>query len=132
MQPEDMRSIVRQAADAWITGNADAFAALFTPNGEFIVPGQKWVGQDAIRQATAEFARDYSQVKIEIRQIITEGNRAMVEWQWEDVQKASGRRSKADDAISIDFIDGKISRWREYIDAEITKLEMDSNCKKRG
>jgi len=116
--PEQIRAIVRQAKDSWVNGDADAFAALFTPDGELIVPGQRWVGRDAIRKAAADFANYASNVKIDIRQIIIEGNRAAVEWYWEDTEKASGRRNRADDAIIADFVAGKIKRWREYIDSE--------------
>jgi uncharacterized protein (TIGR02246 family) len=123
IQPEYVRELVRQAADALMSGDAYAFAALFTPNGEFIVPGQKWVGREAIHQAIADFSRSYSHVTIEIRQIVTEGNHTVVEWQWQDMEKANGRRSQADDAIAIDFTGKRISRWREYIDAETPKHE---------
>lgn len=116
--PEQIRAIVRQARDSWVNGDADAFAALFTPDGELIVPGQKWVGRKAIRQAAADFANYASNVKIEIRQIIIEGDRAAVEWYWEDTEKATGRRNRADDAIVADFTAGKIKRWREYIDSK--------------
>jgi uncharacterized protein (TIGR02246 family) len=116
--PEQIRAIVRQARDSWVNGNADAFAALFTPDGEFIVPGQKWVGREAIRKAAADFATYASNVKIDIRQIIVEGDGAAVEWYWEDTEKATGRRNRADDAIIADFAAGKIKRWREYIDSK--------------
>lgn len=125
--PEQIRTIVRQARDSWVNGDADAFAALFTPNGELIVPGQKWVGRAAIRKAAVDFATYASNVKIDIRQIIIEGDaegaslrdhRAAVEWYWEDTEKATGRRNRADDAIIADFVAGKIKRWREYIDSK--------------
>ncbi|MGL4617815.1 nuclear transport factor 2 family protein [Chroococcidiopsis sp.] len=126
--PEQIRTIVRQARDSWVNGDADAFAALFTSDGELIVPGQKWVGRAAIRKAAADFATYASNVKIDIRQIIIEGDaeggtlsrdhRAAVEWYWEDTEKASGRRNRADDAIIVDFVAGKIKRWREYIDSK--------------
>jgi uncharacterized protein (TIGR02246 family) len=116
--PAQIQAIVRQARDSWVNGDADAFAALFTPDGELIVPGQKWVGRKAIRQAAADFANYASNVKIEIRQIIIEGDRAAIEWYWEDTEKATGRRNRADDAIIADFVAGKIKRWREYIDSK--------------
>ncbi len=72
---------------------------------------------------SAEFAATHS-VKIEIQQILIEGDRTVVGWFWEDTEKATGRHQKAEDAIAlgvggaiaVDFKDGKISRWREYID----------------
>lgn len=118
MQLQEIRSIVQQAKNAWETGNADEFASLFASDGEFCVPGNRWVGQEAIRQVAADFALQSSDVKIEIRRIILEGDRAVVEWYWEDTENATGHRNQADDAIVIDFAAGQIRRWREYIDAQ--------------
>jgi uncharacterized protein (TIGR02246 family) len=112
------RSLIQQAADAWITGDADAFAALFLPEGEFIVPGYRWVGPEAIRQVAADFAAAYSDVKIEIRRILLDNHQAAVEWHWKETEKATGKHGSADDTIVIDFQDGRIRRWREYIDTQ--------------
>ena len=117
MKSEQIRSIIQQASEAWLTGNADAFAALFLPDGEFIVPNNHWVGQTAIQQVTADFAAQYEVTRVEIRQLIVEDDRAVVEWYWEDREKATGKCNQAEDAIVINFRAGKISRWREYIDA---------------
>ncbi|MGK7924067.1 MAG: nuclear transport factor 2 family protein [Spirulina sp.] len=116
MTSEQCRSIIHQAAEAWITGDADTFASLFLPDGEFIVPNNCWVGTAKIKQVAADFAADY-EVKIEIQRIIVDGDRAVVEWHWSDIEKATGKCNQADDAIVVDFKMGKISRWREYIDA---------------
>ncbi|WP_404787902.1 SgcJ/EcaC family oxidoreductase [Altericista sp. CCNU0014] len=110
--------LVRQAADAWMTGDADAFADLFLPDGEFIVPGKRWVGRAAIRKAAADFFAAGTDVKIDIRRVIVEADRACVEWHWQETECAANKRGSADDAIAIDFRDGKISRWREYIDTQ--------------
>lgn len=115
---EEMRSLIQQAAQAWMAGDADAFASLFVTNGEFIVPGNRWVGQAEICKAAADFASTHSEVKISIRRIITEGNQAVVEWHWQDKENATNRRTQADDAIVIDFKDSQIRRWREYIDTQ--------------
>ena len=122
MTSEQCRSIIQQAAEAWITGDADTFASLFLPDGEFIVPNNRWVGVAKIRQVMADFAADY-EVKIAIRRIIVEGNQAVVEWNWSDREKATGKCNQADDAIIVDFRVGKITRWREYIDATSPKCQ---------
>ena len=121
VKPEQIRSMIQQASEAWITGDAEAFAALFLPDGEFIVPNNRWVGPTAIRQVTADFAAQYEVTRIEIRQLIVEDERAAVEWSWEDREKATGKCNQAEDAIVINFRSGKISRWREYIDVTASK-----------
>jgi uncharacterized protein (TIGR02246 family) len=110
--------VILQAATAWIQGDGEAFASLFIPEGELIVPGNRWIGTAAIRQVTTDFAAAYTGVKIEIRRIIVNGEQAVVEWHWQEVERSTGKEGTADDTIVIDFQDGKISRWREYIDTQ--------------
>ena len=118
MKQEDIRMLVEKARDAWVARDANILAQLFTPDGEIIVPGQRWQGQAQIREEVARFAQQYSHVKIDIRRIIVEDNQAAVEWYYEDTETATGLRNKADDVIVIDFKDGRISRWREYFDSK--------------
>ena len=118
MNTENIVSLIEQARTAWIAQDADALTEMFTPDGEFIVPGQKWQGQARIREELTNFSQQYSNVKIDIRRILVENNQASVEWYYEDTEKATGRRNQADDVIVIDFKDGRISRWREYFDTE--------------
>lgn len=122
MNPEEIRIAIAQAKDAWVARDDKALAALFAPDGEIIVPGQRWQGQERIRQEVTHFAQHYSDVRIEIRQVIVESDRAVVEWYYEDTENATGYRNKADDVIVINFKEGRISRWREYFDTETPKL----------
>ncbi len=118
MNQEDIRTLINKARKVWITQDADALAQMFTPDGEIIVPGDKWRGQTKIREEITHFSQQYSDVKIDIQRIIVENNQASVEWYYEDTEKATGRRNKADDVIIVDFKDGLISRWREYFDTK--------------
>lgn len=118
MKQEDIRNLIEKARDAWVARDANALAQLFTPDGELIVPGQKWQGQTRIRSEVARFAQQYSDVKIDIRRIIIADNQAAVEWYYEDTEKATGLRNQADDAIIVDFSNGRIRRWREYFDTK--------------
>ena len=120
---ENIRTLIEKARDAWVARDANALAQLFTPDGELIVPGQRWLGQAKIRKEVSLFAQRYNDVKINIRRIIVEDNQAVVEWYYEDTEKATGFRNKADDVIVVDFKDGRISRWREYFDTETPKLK---------
>ena len=123
MKPDEIRAMIEQAGQAWVAGDADAFAALFTPDGEFIVPGKRLQGQAAIREVLARFAERYSDVRVDIRRTIIDGDQAVVEWYWEDTKNATGVRNRAEDAIVVDFKDGRISRWREYIDTKSPTLD---------
>jgi uncharacterized protein (TIGR02246 family) len=112
--PQTVRAIVNRARNAWIQGDADTFASLFTPDGEFVVPGNRWTGREAIRQVTAEFVENYD-VAIAINRIIIDGNAAVVQWDWQETNRATGERSHAEDAIVIDLRGDRICRWHEYI-----------------
>jgi uncharacterized protein (TIGR02246 family) len=121
MKPEDIRRMIQSARNAWMTGDSEAWAALFSTDGRVIVHGNRWVGQDAIRKSLTDFAAGSASVKIDIRRIMIDGNQAVVEWYWQDRDKA-GRRNQADDAIVIDFKANHIIRWREYIDNKTLTL----------
>lgn len=114
----EMRTLINQARDAWVARDAEALAQLFTPNGEVIVPGQRWQGRVKIREEVTRFAHHYSDVRIDIKRIIIADNQASLEWNYEDTEKATNLRNKANDVIVIDFKDGRISRWREYFDTK--------------
>lgn len=116
MTIEEIQSTIKQAANAWMKGDATGFASLFISEGEFIVPGNKWQGREAIQTVVSDFYKSYFDVKIDIKRILIDGDRAVVEWHWENTEKDSGKISKAEDAIVVDFQNGGIQRWREYID----------------
>jgi uncharacterized protein (TIGR02246 family) len=126
MQAQEIRDIIKRAANAWIAFDAEAFSSLFTEDGEFIVPGNHLTGQTEIQQSMIDFAATSSEVSIKILQILvatpslndSEVDHAAVEWHWEHTDKATGNRYRAKDAIFIDFCGGDISRWREYIDSK--------------
>lgn len=120
----DIRSTIELARTAWIARDADALAQLFTEDGILIVPGQRWQGRARIRSEIAKFAQDYTDVSITIDRIIIDRDsrserlcqRAAVEWHYEDTERATGKRNRADDAIFIEVENGQIRYWREYFD----------------
>lgn len=116
LSQSDIESIIEAARNAWVAGDADAFADLFTDEGEFVVPGQLYRGKEAIRSVIAEFSKTHTNVQVDIQRIIIDDNQAVVEWRWQDTD-AEGKQSTAEDAIVVDFSGTQISHWREYIDA---------------
>lgn len=115
-QQNYIRATIEAAKDAWVRQDANALVQLFTPDGVLIVPGQRWEGHDRIREELDRFTQYSSDVRIEIKRIIVEGNQAAVEWYYEDVDKATGNLNQADDVIVVDFEGDRISQWREYFD----------------
>jgi uncharacterized protein (TIGR02246 family) len=115
---QNIRELIEQAKDAWVARNADALAQLFAADGELIVPGQRWRGQVKIREEISKFAQQYTDVSIDIRRVVVDGNQAAVEWHYKDTEKATGKCNQADDAIVLEVKDGQISYWREYFDTQ--------------
>jgi len=113
---QNIRSLIEQAKNAWISRDIDAITELFTLDGELIVPGQISKGRARIREQLANFAQQYIDVNITIQRIVIDGNQAAVEWHYEDTEKSTGKRNQADDAIILEVKDGQICYWREYFD----------------
>ncbi|WP_017305550.1 nuclear transport factor 2 family protein [Spirulina subsalsa] len=117
MTPAEIRDRIHQAAAACIAQDGQAFAALFHPHGELILPGSRIVGKEAIEQVTTKYLGTCENIKIQIQRVIVEGLQAVVEWLWLD-EKKSGQFSYAENAIVVDFKAGLIVRWREYTDTK--------------
>lgn len=115
---EQIDSIIETARKAWLEGNADNFAGLFTASGQVIVPGQRWTGPDEIRAALNDYDEQFSVVSIEIQRKLIAGNQAAVEWSWHEMERETGCHRRADDVIMIEFEGIQIERWREYIDTK--------------
>lgn len=122
-QQNHIRTTIEIARDAWIRQDIEALVQLFTPDGLLILPGQRWQGQERIREELDRFAQSSSEVRIEIKRMIIEGNQAAVEWYYEDVEKATGNRNRADDVVVVDFEGNRISCWREYFDTATPGVE---------
>lgn len=119
--------VIETARNAWLEGDADTFADLFTTSGQMIVPGQSWTGRDSIRVTMRDYSTNFSVISIDIKHTIIEGYRASVEWSWHDMERDTGRQSRADDVIILTFQDALIAQWREYIDRETPKTQHDSH-----
>jgi uncharacterized protein (TIGR02246 family) len=108
--------LIDAAQRAWLAGDAVGFAGLFDEIGEFRVPGCRWIGQEDIRLAFQEYSDAYEVLQIEVLQVLQDGDRAAVEWRWTDRDRATGNTSQVDDAILIERLGGRITRWREFMD----------------
>ncbi|MGP1387107.1 MAG: nuclear transport factor 2 family protein [Thainema sp.] len=116
MISEQIQTLIETAKQAWEQKDVAMLMSLFADDGELIVPGTRSQGKLQIQSLLEEFAATNDQIEIEIHHIIVAGNRAMLEWTWRQTNSESGKVDIAEDAIAVDIQDGKIIRWREYID----------------
>jgi uncharacterized protein (TIGR02246 family) len=114
MTPNRMREQIKKAFLFWQTGDAEGFANLFTLDGEFIDSQQQWFGQTSIRNAVTQCAQKNYRVKFNIRRILIDGNVAAIERSRKHEEIPSDR-ANSEDFIIVDFRNGQISRWREYL-----------------
>ncbi|MGF1494390.1 MAG: nuclear transport factor 2 family protein [Microcoleaceae cyanobacterium] len=117
---EQIHSLIDQIAETWRKGDAKEFAEMFTPDGELIISGCHWFGREAIEQVISEFVEIHPYLQVDIRHIIIEADRAVVEWHLDNVEGFVGRVDPInDDIVVIDFIGDKVRRWREYVDQDL-------------
>lgn len=114
MNTTEIRNFIQKAARSCQQKDAITFASLFASNAELIISNQRIVGKEQIASITADYLANCENIQIEIKNIIVEENRAVVEWVWRDRKREDGRESCAENAISLTFVDEKIARWREY------------------
>ncbi|MGK7925969.1 MAG: nuclear transport factor 2 family protein [Spirulina sp.] len=111
---QNFQNPIARAAEACRQKDAEAFAALFTLDGELeLAGGQKISGRDAIARATADYFATCEEIRIDIQRIRTDGDRAVVEWVWYSVDKATGHPKRAENTIALHFQGEAIACWQE-------------------
>ncbi|MEO0801667.1 MAG: nuclear transport factor 2 family protein [Cyanobacteria bacterium J06642_2] len=120
LSEEDVRQVFDQVIEAWTTPNPDLLVDVYAEDGEFVLPGEVFSGKDAIRELATAYTADH-EIAVDLKRVVVVGNFAFAEWVWNDTDKASGETSQFDEAVVVDFEDGKVKRWREYIDADTPK-----------
>jgi uncharacterized protein (TIGR02246 family) len=102
VQPGQVESWIDAYAQAWRDKNADAVAALFTPDASYQVhpTGASHQGREAIgaywRRATAT----QRQLDLRFGQPIVAGSRAAVEW-WAVMRDPAWGPERADDSVTL-------------------------------
>ena len=113
---EQVEAIVIRQAQAWQNQDATAIASDFTKDALFIAAGFKFQGKQKIEQAAQDYFQQFHNTTVEIKNVIVEGNKGAVEWDWRDRNRKTGQKGFAEDAIVFELTDGKIIYWREYIE----------------
>jgi uncharacterized protein (TIGR02246 family) len=116
MTNDEVHALVTRQAQAWMSEDIESALADFAADCLFISPGGHWQGHDQIREAARAFFANATGVRVTITRIVFDGRVGAVEWTWQEVQRATGVRHQAEDAIIFELRDGKLVYWREYFD----------------
>lgn len=113
---EQIKAMVIRQAQGWENQDAAAIAEDFAEDALFVAAGFEFQGKQKIEQAARDYFKQAHQTTVEIKNIIIDGNKGAVEWDWRDRNRKTGKRGFAEDAIVFELANGKIVYWREYIE----------------
>src|ERR1700752_1105511 len=111
-----IKQIIERQANAWETADSEKIIVDFTDDCVFIIPGFSFRGKKQIKEMVESYFVEYKNVTVTIKRIIQNGNEVAVEWSWSELNKKTGKKAYAEDAIVIELEGGKIKYWREYVD----------------
>lgn len=117
MTRDEVWAFLRSRALAWQEGDMAAIAAGYAPDVVLIAPGGvRLEGLAALRENNARYFAEYTDIRVELKRVILDGDQGALEWTWSETRRADGRRRSVDDAIVFVLRDGKIVYWAEYFD----------------
>jgi limonene-1,2-epoxide hydrolase len=124
MNPQLQR--VQQIIDAWKKLDIDGVLDCLTDDIEYhyLVGQRPLKGKDWVRRFLEKFGHGQSDIKWRIVNHASNGNLLMVEG-IDDYLDAEGRRIRTPYMGTFEFRDGKICRWRDYVDTGLIKLAKD-------
>lgn len=124
MNPQLQR--VQQIIDAWKQLDIDAVLDCLTDDVEYhyLVGQRPLVGKDWVRRFLEKFGHGQSDIKWRIVNHASNGDLLMVEG-IDDYLDAEGRRIRTPYMGVFQFRDGKICRWRDYVDTGLIKMAKD-------
>ena len=108
---------MRARAAAWESGDPDAIADRFAPDGVYEGPLFDGfpVGPEAVRTACAEAFAEISEVRVPLHHVAMTGDVALAEGQFLSADLA-GVRCDFDLVMVVELRDGLIVRFTEYFD----------------
>ena len=121
--------VIQQMADAMMRQDDDAVVSFFADDAVMIAPSGRFVGKQAIYEAGHGFNQAYTNIIIEIKEVICcEDKKDMsvikgvVEWSFAETRKSDDWSHVMEDAIVFEIRAGKVMYWREYFDPKQIKL----------
>lgn len=117
MTRDEVWAFLQARARAWERGDQAAILAGYAADAVLIAPGGiRLEGVEALRENNAAYFAAYTDIRVELKRVILDGDEGALEWTWSETRRADGRRRSVDDAIVFVLRDGKIAYWAEYFD----------------
>lgn len=123
-QEEAIRQMVYKHAEAWKTGNATLLDELLHDDVVFAYPGRR-LDKSQTLEDLRYFSEHFTDTEVYIHEIIIEGNKVAVEWQFATTDKQTGYRQVVSDAIIGEVSEGKFLIWKEYLDGRVKTLQKE-------
>ena len=114
---------VQQIIDAWKQADIDGVLDCLTDDIEYhyLVGQRPLVGKEWVKKFLNKFGHGQSDIKWRIANHASNGNLLMVEG-IDDYLDAEGRRIRTPYMGVFEFRDGKICRWRDYVDTSLITM----------
>lgn len=108
-----LRETIEELIAAWRTGDALRAAAFFALDATYHEAGREPIaGREALAAYFTRFFRDGPPWRIEVDEILVDGERAAVSYRFE-IRAAQGWQTRAGCAL-VRREAGAIAQWREY------------------
>jgi len=109
--------IVNGLIEHWKKLDVDGALSCLSDDIEYhyLVGERPLIGKDWVRKFLEKFGQGQSEIRWRIVNHASNGNKMLVEGV-DDYVDAEGRRIRTPYMGSFEFKDGKISRWRDYVD----------------
>jgi len=119
---DEIKKLVLDMAAAWKNGDADLLNEILHDDVIFAYPGRR-LNKVQTLDDLLYFRDNFKDTQVYINEIIVEGDKVAVEWQFATTNIETDERQVVSDGIIGKVKDGKIILWKEYLDGRIKNLQ---------
>lgn len=114
----EVRQMIEQMAEIMMRQDEKAVLDYFAEDGVMIAPSGRYVGHQAIYDTLHDFNQGYTNIIIEIKDVLCCGQKGYLEWSFAETRKSDGWTHVMEDSIVFHLREGddKVLYWREYFD----------------
>lgn len=118
----NVERLVRDWLRVWEVNDERLFRSIIHPDLMFAYPGRR-EDHTAALASYAEFHQSFENTRVYIHQILVDGNRFMVEYQFASTRRATGKRQAAGTIAIGEVRDGRLFIVKEYLDGRVSRMQ---------